>query len=179
MATQHKARFEVFQLYFFARFMSNPTKTHWDARLRILRYLKSVPDHGIFFVVDKDPVVGVQLFGWIDFDWVGDIDSRRSTIGYCFTWVHSSPKRRFGGSEMERPFWSETGRTKWCFSLFVFSLPPICRASIICLAHSFCLRPQPSRLCAYYIAYKKTSLPPSSAPSPSCLLHSSGTIVLE
>ena len=40
---------------------------------------------GIFYKVDEDPSLPISLFGWTDSDWAGDVDSRRSTTGYCFT----------------------------------------------------------------------------------------------
>lgn len=75
-------------LVFFARFceLSNPTKSHWNVGLCILQYLKANLNRGIFFVEDTNPSHGIQLHGWIDFDWVCNIDSRRSTIDYLFTW---------------------------------------------------------------------------------------------
>ena len=68
-----------------ARFMGSPLQTHWHARLRILRYLKSTPGLGILYTADHDISQVVALFGWTDLDWAGDVDSRHSTTGYCFT----------------------------------------------------------------------------------------------
>ena len=65
-------------------FMSQPRKTHWQAGLRILRYLQATPDHGIFYAAGTDPHDDLVLHGWTDSDWAGDLDTRRSTIGYCF-----------------------------------------------------------------------------------------------
>lgn len=42
-------------------------------------------DCGIIYIMDEDPTATrVKLLGWIDFDWAGGCDSRRSTIGYRF-----------------------------------------------------------------------------------------------
>lgn len=68
-----------------AGFMSQPKKTHWQAGLRILRYLKATPDRGIFYAVGTTGDEDVTLGGWTDSDWAGDIDMRRPTTGYCFT----------------------------------------------------------------------------------------------
>ena len=68
-----------------AGFMGSPLQTHWQAGLRILRYLKSSPELGILYAADEDPTSPLSLFGWTDSDWAGDVDTRRSTTGYCFT----------------------------------------------------------------------------------------------
>ena len=60
-------------------------KTHWQAALRILRYLKTFPSLGLVYLADRDSSSEIHLIGWTDSDWAGDIDSRRSTTGYCFT----------------------------------------------------------------------------------------------
>ena len=65
--------------------MSQPMKTHWQAGLRILRYLKATPDRGIWYAAGQAEDDGVCLQGWTDSDWGGDVDTRRSTTGYCFT----------------------------------------------------------------------------------------------
>ena len=68
-----------------ASFMGSPLQTHWHAGLRILRYVKSTLGLGILYSADHDISQAVSLFGWTNFDWAGDVDSRRSTTGYCFT----------------------------------------------------------------------------------------------
>ena len=65
--------------------MSQPGKTHWQAGLRILRYLQATPDHGIFYAAGTDPHDDLVLHGWTDSNWAGDLDTRRSTTRYCFT----------------------------------------------------------------------------------------------
>ena len=60
-----------------SRFMQNPGKTHWDAALRVLRYLKGTYDFRLWFTPD-----GVELCGYTDADYAGCIDTRRSTSGY-------------------------------------------------------------------------------------------------
>ena len=73
-----------FSVGLLAGFMSQPRKTHWQAALRVLRYLKATPDLGLFYTRGGDnPVIVLQ--GWSDSDWAGDFDTRRSTTGYCFT----------------------------------------------------------------------------------------------
>lgn len=70
-----------FSVGLLSSFMQTPLKTHWDAGLRILRYLQSTKDLGLFYTGGN----GVKLQGWSDSDWGGDPDTRRSTSGYTFT----------------------------------------------------------------------------------------------
>ena len=63
-----------------ARFSSNPTKQHWTALKRILRYLKGTVNYGINYS-KKD---SQDCICYSDADWAGDINDRRSTSGYLF-----------------------------------------------------------------------------------------------
>ena len=57
---------------------SAPRQSHWQAAIRVLRYLANTFNYGLSFSG------GMELVGYSDADWAGDIDSRRSTSGYCF-----------------------------------------------------------------------------------------------
>ena len=61
-----------------SQFSSAPRQSHWQASIRVLRYLANTLDYGLSFRG------GMELVGYSDVDWAGDIDSRRSTSGYCF-----------------------------------------------------------------------------------------------
>ncbi|MCO5573935.1 hypothetical protein L7F22_027713 [Adiantum nelumboides] len=75
-----------FPVELLAGFMSEPRKTHWHAALRILRFLRATPDRGIFYSAHVEGRPGdIRLLGWTDLDWAGELDSCRSTTGYCFT----------------------------------------------------------------------------------------------
>jgi len=63
-----------------SQFMSHPTQAHFNAAMRILRYLKNSAGLGLFFPRTSS----VQLLGFSDADWGRCIDSRRSISGYCF-----------------------------------------------------------------------------------------------
>ncbi|XP_040364466.1 secreted RxLR effector protein 161-like [Rosa chinensis] len=65
-----------------SRYMSNLGKPHWEAVKWILRYLKGTRQLGIMFE-RKHEVACVA--GFVDSDYAGDLDKRRSTIGYVFT----------------------------------------------------------------------------------------------
>ncbi|KAE8674058.1 hypothetical protein F3Y22_tig00111769pilonHSYRG00329 [Hibiscus syriacus] len=64
------------------KYMSKPGKQHWDAVKWIFRYLKGTVGHGIVFGSQRDNPLVV---GYVDSDYAGDLDNRRSTTGYVFT----------------------------------------------------------------------------------------------
>ena len=63
-----------------SRFMSRPGKQHWEAVKWILRYLKGSSDTFLYFTG-----ASLKLQGYVDADFAGDIDSRKSTIGFVVT----------------------------------------------------------------------------------------------
>lgn len=65
-----------------SRFLANPGKEHWTAVKWILRYLKGTSKLCLCFGSAK-PV----LEGYTDADMAGDVDSRKSTSGYLFTFA--------------------------------------------------------------------------------------------
>ncbi len=71
-----------------SRFMSNPGPTHWTAAKRILRYLRGTESKGIIF--RKSQTSNEGLLGYVDADWGGDLDKRKSTTGYVF-FYHGGP----------------------------------------------------------------------------------------
>ena len=67
------------------RYMSKLGKEHWTVIKRVFRYLHGTTDHAIYYQgkVGLDRVLDVH--GFVDVDWVGDLDQRRSTSGYVFS----------------------------------------------------------------------------------------------
>jgi len=61
------------------QFMHKPSKLHWQAVKRILRYLKHTLSHGL--LLTRSNVSNLEVFS--DADWVGCPDDRKSTGGYC------------------------------------------------------------------------------------------------
>ncbi|GLT39324.1 hypothetical protein SLA2020_135220 [Shorea laevis] len=68
------------------QFMQNPRKDHFEAAMRVLRYIKSSPGQGIMLSSTHRP----QLTAYCDADWAGCPMTRRSTTGY-FICLGNSP----------------------------------------------------------------------------------------
>ena len=66
-----------------ARFQANPKESHLKAVKRIIRYIKSTYNLGIFYSFDTNDI----LVGYCDADWAGNIDDRKSTSGVAFMLV--------------------------------------------------------------------------------------------
>ena len=78
-ATRPDLTYEV-SLISRSRFMANPTKTHWFAAKRILRYLKGTTELGIYCKKEES----TNVVAYTDNDFAGDIDDRKSTSGFVF-----------------------------------------------------------------------------------------------
>ncbi|KAG8479954.1 hypothetical protein CXB51_025047 [Gossypium anomalum] len=66
-----------------SQFMHAPREKHLEAAYRILRYLKGTPGKGLHF--KKDVNRSIEIY--IDADWAGAVNDRRSTSGYCsYVW---------------------------------------------------------------------------------------------
>ena len=63
-----------------SRYMSRPRKQHWEAVKWILRYLRGSSNTCICFTG-----ASLKLHGYVDADFSGDIDSRKSTTKFAFT----------------------------------------------------------------------------------------------
>ncbi|KAK2452145.1 putative mitochondrial protein [Trifolium repens] len=68
----------TYSVHILSQFMQAPHQAHWDAAMRVLRYLKSSPGQGIILPKDND----LQLVGFCDSDWASCPLTRRSTTGY-------------------------------------------------------------------------------------------------
>lgn len=65
-----------------SHFLSNPVKEHWEAVKWILRYLKGTSKTCLCYG-GADPI----LEGYTYSDMVGDLDSRKSTSGFLYTFA--------------------------------------------------------------------------------------------
>ncbi|XP_047315864.1 uncharacterized mitochondrial protein AtMg00810-like [Impatiens glandulifera] len=63
-----------------SRILNETSQIHFAAAKRILRYLKATKTQGIEFKKESER----KLVGYIDSDWVGSIDDRKSTSDYIF-----------------------------------------------------------------------------------------------
>ena len=62
-----------------SRYQSNPGPEHWKAIKRILRYLKGTSDYLLCYQGNY-----LQLKGYTNVDWGGDLDEGKSTSGFTF-----------------------------------------------------------------------------------------------
>ena len=63
-----------------SRYLSCPGKVHWEAVKWILRYLKGTANARLEFGRSE-----AKLTGYVDSDFMGDLDKRRSLTAYVFT----------------------------------------------------------------------------------------------
>ena len=61
------------------QFMNSPRDAHLQAVKRILRYLKGTLGFGLCFYANSSPTLSC----FVDVDWAGCPDTRRSTMGHC------------------------------------------------------------------------------------------------
>lgn len=62
-----------------SRFSQNPGMEHWKGLKRILTYLRKTINHGLLFGGGSN-----KLCGYVDVDYAGDTENRRSTSGAVF-----------------------------------------------------------------------------------------------
>jgi hypothetical protein len=65
-----------------SKYSSNPGVTHWKALNHVLRYIKGTLHYKI--VYGGEGSKDLKPVGWVDADYGGDTDSRRSCAGYVF-----------------------------------------------------------------------------------------------
>ncbi|KAL5827279.1 hypothetical protein ACOSQ3_019113 [Xanthoceras sorbifolium] len=71
----------VFPVGVVSRFMQSPTKHHFGAAKRILRYVAGTINYGIWYT----QVTDFKLFGFTDSDWAGSLDDKKSTSANIFS----------------------------------------------------------------------------------------------
>ena len=77
LATRPNLSFSVSLL---ARFQSNPGIDHWNALMHVMGYIKNTLDYGLTYSRDSD----LSPVAFVDADYGGCKDTRRSTSGYVF-----------------------------------------------------------------------------------------------
>lgn len=68
-----------------SKFLNNHDPSHWRSVKRIFSYLIGTKDLGIMYRSDGD---GANLTGFCDADYAGDLETRRSTTGYAFSFAN-------------------------------------------------------------------------------------------
>ncbi|GLT82755.1 hypothetical protein SLE2022_011040 [Rubroshorea leprosula] len=68
-----------------AQFMEEPKQEHFDAAMKVLRYVKNSPGQGILLSSSSHP----HLIAYCDANWAGCPRTRRSTTGYYICLRHS------------------------------------------------------------------------------------------
>ncbi|KAI3473517.1 hypothetical protein Pfo_031396 [Paulownia fortunei] len=76
-----------------SRYMHDPDKGHWQAVKWILWYILNTVDFGLVF--EQDGKIGQSIVRYCDSDYACDLDKRRSTTGYLFTFVKASVSWKF------------------------------------------------------------------------------------
>jgi len=66
-----------------SRYMHNPGKDHWEAVKWIFLYMKSTVNKGLVFDINKATTYDVISF--VDSNYAGDLDRKRSISEYIFT----------------------------------------------------------------------------------------------
>ena len=74
----------AYSISLLSRFMSNPRKEHWNALKHLLRYLNSTLHVGLCY---KKRFNTLGLVGYVDSNFAGDKDSRKTTTAYFFTLI--------------------------------------------------------------------------------------------
>ena len=67
-----------------SRYLSKPRKEHCTVLKRVFRYLCETTDHAIYYQGRDGPDRVLDVHGFVDVVWDGDLDNRRSTSGYVF-----------------------------------------------------------------------------------------------
>lgn len=76
----------VHTVHILSQFMQEPRVEHWEAALRVVRFLKGNPGQGIILKSQND----LRLRGWCDAEWAGCPLTRRSLTGWL-VYLGNSP----------------------------------------------------------------------------------------
>ena len=66
-----------------SRYMGNLGRNHWEATKWVFRYLVGTINRGLLYAAPDEPKV--LLKGYVDADFAGDCDKRRSLTGFSFS----------------------------------------------------------------------------------------------
>ena len=93
------------------RYQSNPGHDHWVAAKKVLRYLKRTKDYMLIYKHVQD----LQLVRYLDSDFAGYQDEKKSTTGYIFKLAGGAVSWK---SEKQKSMTSSTMQAEFvaCFS---------------------------------------------------------------
>ena len=69
-----------FVLITLSQFPTDLRHVHLIAAKHVLRYLKGIVDYGLKYDANQN----INLYGYVDLEWVGSTTDRKSTSGCCF-----------------------------------------------------------------------------------------------
>ena len=69
----------AFSMSVLSQFLSAPCDSHWEAVVRILKYIKKTPGKGLLYEIRGH----TEIVGYSDADWASCPYDRHSTSGYC------------------------------------------------------------------------------------------------
>ena len=64
-----------------SQYLVNPGHIHLVGAKHVMRYLNETLDYGLRYASDGE----IRLHGFIDLDWAGSVEYRKSTSGFCFS----------------------------------------------------------------------------------------------
>eukprot|EP00253_Pinus_taeda_P017665 PITA_17665 len=67
-----------------SKFMSKLGKEHWTTVKQVFRYFCGTSDYGLCYQGRPGLDKVLDIYGFVDADWAGDLDQRRSISGYVF-----------------------------------------------------------------------------------------------
>jgi hypothetical protein len=105
----------VYGVGLLSRYMEEPRVSHLQGAKRILRYIKGTLTEGIFYASNSD----VKLVGYTDSDWAEDLETRKSTSGYAFSFGYWSNFMVFKKTTSCRVFYGRSriySSNKLCYS---------------------------------------------------------------
>ena len=62
-----------------SQFLNSPCEDHWNAVIRILKYIKGSPGKCLLYGHNND----TKVICYSDADWARSLSDKRSTSGYC------------------------------------------------------------------------------------------------
>ena len=72
---------------FLSRYMSKPGTKHWTVVKRVFRYLHGTVDYAIYYQGRPGLNIVIDLQVFLDVEWDGDLNHRRSTSDYGLTYL--------------------------------------------------------------------------------------------